>query len=299
MSERRSLDFVPREPPEFLKSSRPEKEPGFIRLADVIEGFTGKAKISQALWNEMFPSGIDTRNRLFRLSKIKDALKEYPDETFHVASHLKPVGLEAPDLGLSTGVFNDVFAEPIPAASAPIRPSLGDRPSSSDVDSDHTRVLSKLVVDAPELDAYKKIVAKKKEVSRRPPLSLNDRPKRDAKSDPAARRLVADPDEATQFVDSDTARTQQEALRALGITGSAVSPEKVPVVRPLSSRAEFRRFRERDSVDKKKSPPSGIREAPRDTTRSSGNDDDTLQNLDRELEELRRQGLASRKDKNV
>ncbi len=297
MSEARSFTVSTGETPEFLKPSKPEKEPGFIRLADVIEGFTGKAKISQALWNEMFPPGIDTKNRLFRLSKIKDALKEYPDETFHVASHLKPVGLEAPDLGLSTGVFNDVFAEPIPSAPAPIRSSLGDR-SSSDADSDHTRVLSKLV-DVPELQDYKKMVAKKKEALRKPPLSSKDRPKGDVKPDAAARRLMVDPDEATQFIDSDTARKQREVLRGLGITGSAVPPEKVPPVRPLPTREEFRRFRANKSVEKKVSPPSGVREAPRNVNSSAVNDDDGVQNLDQELAELRRRGLASRKDRSV
>ncbi len=79
MSEKRSLNFSTGETPEFLKSSKLEKEPGFIRLADVIEGFSGRAKITEQMWRAMFPERIALKNKLFRIGVLKRVIERDPN----------------------------------------------------------------------------------------------------------------------------------------------------------------------------------------------------------------------------
>lgn len=52
---------------------------GFIRLSDVLEGFSGKAKITKRMWRTLFPEGVSESDRASRMTSLRAVLEKRPD----------------------------------------------------------------------------------------------------------------------------------------------------------------------------------------------------------------------------
>lgn len=154
MPEKMRFEVPPGDAPEFLKAShKKEVGEGFVQLSDVIEGFSGTAKMSRDIWRAMFPQGMDVKERVARVKKMKEVLKERPDAIFEDVSDLLLLGIPVSESDIHFKKNEKPFSP-----SSSLAPA---RASALEGDLDPTRAISSLR-DLDENPTYKALMASKR-----------------------------------------------------------------------------------------------------------------------------------------